>query len=140
MNCTLHYRSDELYLIHPQFDSNYYKFISAPIRCVRWYKGMGRFKMQSRAPCHALIVTAFLVYREQETLECTTAFFVFSPDLAGNSLDPLFDTAEFKSSYVQRAFQYLKLCYAGGQNLDSFCFVPGQVMGDHTECIEILTR
>ena len=89
---------------------------------------------------YTLIVTAFLVYCEQETVECTTVFFVFCPNLAGKSLDPLFDAAEFKSSYVQRAFQYLKLCDAGGQNLDTFCFVPGQVMGDHTECIEILTR
>ena len=67
-------------------------------------------------------------------------FFFFVLFVAGSSLNPLFDNAEFKSSYVQRAFQYLRLHEAGGQALDHFWFVPGQVMGDHTECIDILTR
>ena len=58
---------------------------------------------------------------------------------ADTSLNPLFDDAEFRSTYVQRAFQYLKL-WGAGQSLDDFWFVPGQVMGDHAECLETLMR
>ena len=56
------------------------------------------------------------------------------------SLNPLFDNSEFQSSYVQRAFQYLKLCESDERSLDHFWFIPRQVMGDHAECIETLTR
>lgn len=59
---------------------------------------------------------------------------------AGNSLNPLFDNGEFQSSHVQRAYQYLKLWESAGDSLDHFWFIPGQVMGDHAECIETLTR
>ncbi|XP_022783821.1 E3 ubiquitin-protein ligase rnf213-alpha-like [Stylophora pistillata] len=89
-------------------------------------------------------VTAEPFYRLLPTIHCgtplQTLFQLRTNPAADKSLDPLFDTAEFKSSYVQRAFQYLKLCEAGGQTLDTFWFVPGQVMGDHTECIEMLIR
>ena len=52
-------------------------------------------------------------------------------------LNPLFDDGEFRTANVQRAFQYLKL-WAARQSLDHFHFVLGQVMGDHSECLEML--
>ena len=58
----------------------------------------------------------------------------------GGSLNPLFDDGEFRSPYVQRAFQYLKLWQSAKENLDHFWFVPGHVMADHAECIETLIR
>lgn len=61
-------------------------------------------------------------------------------EILGDSRNPLFDNAEFKSSYVQRAFQYLKFWEAARENLNQFWFIPSQVMGDHAECIETLVR
>ena len=70
----------------------------------------------------------------QISIHFISIFFV-----VGNRLNPLFDNAEFKSPYVQRAFQYLKM-WESGEGLDHFWFIPSQVMGDHAECIETLTR
>ncbi|PFX29705.1 E3 ubiquitin-protein ligase RNF213 [Stylophora pistillata] len=88
--------------------------------------------------------TAEPFYRLLPTIQCGTpmqTLHQLQTNLAEeSSLNPLFDNAEFKSSNVQRAFQYLKLYEAGGQTLDHFWFVSSQVMGDHTECIEILIR
>ena len=66
--------------------------------------------------------------------------FALSFLVGGVNLSPLFDNAEFQSSHVQRAFQYLKFWESARENLNQFWFIPSQVMGDHAECIETLTR
>lgn len=82
-----------------------------------------------------IFITALWRCRQRYNLPLYLAFYA-----AGNSQNPLFDNAEFQSSYVQRVFQYLKLWESGGDSLDNFWFLPSQVMGDHAECIETLTR
>ena len=66
--------------------------------------------------------------------------FALSFFVGGVNLSPLFDNAEFQSSHVQRAFQYLKFWESARENLNQFWFIPSQVMGDHAECIETLAR
>ena len=56
-----------------------------------------------------------------------------------SEINPLFDDGEFRSTHVQRAFQYLEV-WGSGRNLDQFVFVPGLVMGDHAACLEVLMR
>lgn len=56
------------------------------------------------------------------------------------SLNPRFDDGEFRSQHFQRAFQYLKLWETAKQDLDHFCFVPNNTMGDYADCLEILMR
>ena len=52
---------------------------------------------------------------------------------------PLFDAGELHNPAVQRAFQYLML-WESGQSLDHLQFVPGQVAGGQTKCLEVLLR
>ena len=67
--------------------------------------------------------------------------FLLFPFFAGCvNLNPLFDNAEFQSSYVQRAFQYLNFWESAKENLNQFWFIPSQVMGDHADCIDTLVR
>ncbi|XP_078381354.1 E3 ubiquitin-protein ligase rnf213-alpha-like isoform X3 [Oculina patagonica] len=101
-----------------------------------------RLQISKRVSSKKVVAEPF--YRLLPTIHCgtpmQTLFQLRTNPVAGNSLNPLFDNGEFQSSHVQRAFQYLKLWESAGDSLDHFWFLPGQVMGDHAECIETLTR
>ncbi|KAJ7339548.1 hypothetical protein OS493_005948 [Desmophyllum pertusum] len=101
-----------------------------------------RLPISKRISSKKVIAEPF--YRLLPTIHCgtpmQTLFQLRKNPMAGNSLNPLFDNGIFQNSCVQRVFQYLKFQESADNSLDNFWFIPGQVMGDHAECIETLTR
>ena len=51
----------------------------------------------------------------------------------------MMDEKEFRSSYFQRVYQYLRRHISSIPSI-RFSFTPGQVEGNHVECLQVLLK
>ncbi|XP_067056125.1 E3 ubiquitin-protein ligase rnf213-alpha-like isoform X2 [Acropora muricata] len=123
-------RSSDLYVIELTTGPTQ-GFIETEKKEMSLFKNM-HSKKRLPEPFHTLLPTIYCGTPEQALLELKRN--------AKESLSPRFDDGEFRSQHFQRSFQYLKLWETAKQDLDHFCFVPNNTMGDYADCLEILMR
>ena len=62
-------------------------------------------------------------------------FVLFMTDASAQMMDD----KEFRSSYFQRVYQYLKR-HISSVSLDRFSYTPELVEGNHIECLQVLLK